>query len=399
MTGRVIVIDDLPAAEEELMAIGADRAGIELMAPKAVSRAIKIKGLRPPAANIIKQEMLSLGGEAATAYGSINHSVDKTDILLFGTFKQLRRLIEKLKLHQFGLPELSEKIGIYLDNYETIPKPIMIGRKNFAFGKQTYLMGILNITPDSFSDGGKFMGAEKALAEARKMIEDGADIIDIGGESSRPGSEPVPAAEEIKRVIPVIERLANETQIPISIDTTKALVARRALLAGASMINDISGLRFDPEMAGVAAEHKVPLCSMHLKGTPKTMQENPIYSDLMGEVLDYLEEGLAIAKKAGILTEKIVVDPGIGFGKTVDDNLTILKRLKELKILGRPILVGLSRKSMIGKVLDLPVEERLEGTAAAAAVAIRNGADIIRVHDVKALKRVAQMADAIVRKI
>jgi dihydropteroate synthase len=257
-------------------------------------------------------------------------------------------------------------------------------------------MGVLNVTPDSFSDGGYFLDSEAAVRHGQQMIRDGADIIDIGGESTRPGSEAVPAEEEIDRIVPVIAKLAKRTII--SVDTTKAEVAEAALAAGADMVNDVSGLRFDPALAKLVAEKGVPLSLMHIKGKPRDMQNDPVYSDLMSEVISYLEEGLAIAQKAGILLEKIIVDPGIGFGKTVEHNLEIMARLKELKGLGRPVLVGTSRKSVIGKVLDLPVEERLEGTAATVALAIANGADIVRVHDVRAMSRVARMTDAIVRR-
>ncbi|MFH1684101.1 MAG: dihydropteroate synthase [Candidatus Margulisiibacteriota bacterium] len=397
MIGRVIEIKNLPQAESEMLAIGSDKAGVQLMAPKAVSRALKINGLRPPAANIIKQEMLSFGGEAATAYGSINHSVETTDLLIMGTFKQFRMLVDKLSAHQFDLPETAVEIKSILDKYDSVPAPLKIGGKTLGFGQRTYIMGILNVTPDSFSDGGKFIEVEAAVEQAKQMLEDGADIIDIGGESTRPGSEVISAEEEKKRVIPVIEKLAKETTALISIDTTKAAVAEAALAAGAAMVNDISGLRFDPKMAQLVAKHAVPVCIMHIKGTPKNMQENPAYSDLMGETINYLNEGVEIAKKAGILHEKIIIDPGIGFGKTVEHNLEILARLRELKVLGCPILIGTSRKSMIGKVLDLPAEERLEGTAATVALSIANGADIIRVHDVKQMARVAKMTDSVIR--
>ncbi|MDD5382704.1 MAG: dihydropteroate synthase [Candidatus Margulisbacteria bacterium] len=397
MIGRIIEIEDLSTARSEMLAIGADKVGVELMAPKAVSRVLKLKGLKPAAANIVKQEMLSFGGEAATAYGSINQSVEKSDLLIFGTLKQLSQLAEKLKLHQFGLPAVAAELKSVLNNYSAVPEPIKIKDKNLVFGLRTYIMGVLNVTPDSFSDSNKFMDIDAAVSHAKQMIADGADIIDIGGESTRPGAAQISAEEELKRVPPGIKRLAAETEAPISIDTTKARVAKEAVAAGAAMINDISGLHFDPEMAKVAAKAGAPIVLMHIQGQPANMQSNPCYSDLLGEVIDYLNEGLEIAKKAGILLEQIIVDPGIGFGKTVEQNLEILKRLRELKVLGRPVLVGVSRKTVIGKVLDLPVDDRLEGTAAAVALSIANGADLIRVHDVKEMSRVAKMTDAIVR--
>jgi dihydropteroate synthase len=228
------------------------------------------------------------------------------------------------------------------------------------------------------------------------MEYEGADIIDVGGESTRPGSEAISVEEEIRRVIPVIETLAKRIKVPISIDTYKSAVAEAAISAGASIVNDISGLRFDPKMPEVVAKNEVPVVIMHIKGTPKDMQKNPTYKALIPEIMDYLREGITIARNAGIPDDKIIIDPGIGFGKTVEHNLEIIKRLNEFTGFEKPILLGPSRKSFIGKTLgDLPVTERLEGTAAAVAIGIFNGANIIRVHDVKAMVRVARIADAI----
>ncbi len=256
-------------------------------------------------------------------------------------------------------------------------------------------MGALNVTPDSFSDGGKFFKLEDAVKQGMKMAEEGADIIDVGGESTRPGSDPVSIQEELSRVIPVIEALSKKIDVPISIDTYKAEVAKRALDAGTQMINDISALRFDPEMKRVASEYKVPINLMHIKGTPKNMQKDPWYEDVILEITEYLKKSIKIARDAGIDKDRIIIDPGIGFGKRLEDNLNILKNLKKFSILGCPILIGCSRKSFIGKILDQPVEERLEGSLASLAVAIMNGANIVRVHDVKESKRVAGLMDAI----
>ncbi len=270
--------------------------------------------------------------------------------------------------------------------------------RNFCldFSKKTYIMGILNVTPDSFSEGGLYLDKSAAIKRAIQMVEDGADIIDIGGESTRPGSEPVTIEEELRRTIPVIEVLAKEDKVPISIDTYKSEVARRALDAGASMVNDISGLRFDPEMPNVVSEYKVPVVIMHIKGRPKDMQQNPVYEALIPEIMDYLREGIKIARQSGIPEDKIIIDPGIGFGKTFDHNLRIIKHLREFTFLEKPILIGPSRKAFIGKILgDVPPIERIEGTAAAVAVSIINGANIIRVHDVKEMVKVAKIADAI----
>ncbi|WP_363320923.1 dihydropteroate synthase [Mahella sp.] len=265
-----------------------------------------------------------------------------------------------------------------------------IGNKTWQWGKRTYIMGILNVTPDSFSDGGHFYDIDSAVAHAGQMVEDGADIIDVGGESTRPGFKPVSADDEINRVVPVIRRLAQELDVPISIDTYKAKTAIAAIEAGADMINDIWGFKADMDMAAVAAKYKVPICLMHNKN-------EAIYNNLIEDMLTELRQSIDIALNAGVEPENIIVDPGIGFGKTWEHNLAIMRRLDEFKRLDYPILLGTSRKSFIGKVLDLPVNDRLEGTLATTAVGIVKGMDIVRVHDVKANKRVAVMTDAMVR--
>lgn len=270
------------------------------------------------------------------------------------------------------------------------------GKYILNFAERTHIMGILNITPDSFSDGGEFIDHKRALTHAHQMVEEGVDIIDVGGESTRPGAKSVSLEEELKRVIPLIERLASQIEVPISIDTTKAGVAEEALKAGAVIINDISALRFDPEMAPLAAEYGTPVVLMHMKGFPQTMQQHVTYDSLMPEIFSFLKERIAYAESAGIDSAKIIVDPGIGFGKSVPDgNLEIIKHLSLLKDLGKPILVGPSRKAFIGSVLELGVEEREEGTAAAVALAVSHGAHMVRVHDIKKMKRVVKMVDAI----
>jgi dihydropteroate synthase len=266
-------------------------------------------------------------------------------------------------------------------------------------GKRTLVMGVLNLTPDSFYDGGRYTSLERALARAEQMIADGADILDIGGESTRPGAEPVPLEEELRRTLPVIEALAARYDIAISIDTTKSEVARRALQAGAHIVNDISGMSFDPRMPEVVAEAGALVILMHIKGTPKTMQQNPTYDDVVREVCDTLAQHAERAQRAGIPKENIWLDPGIGFGKTLEHNLQLLRHLPTLKSLGYPVLVGTSRKSFIGQILGgLPPEERLEGTLATLALAVAWGADVVRVHDVKEAVRAVKVADALVRR-
>ena len=258
------------------------------------------------------------------------------------------------------------------------------------------IMGILNVTPDSFSDGGRFLEHDAAVAHGLRMQAEGADVIDVGGESSRPGSEPISVEEEILRVVPVIEELTRRATVPVSVDTTKAAVAEAALDVGASLINDISALRCDPRLGEIAARRGCGLILMHLRGVPKTMQAGELrYADLMGEIRTFLGDALARAEAAGVPRDRVILDPGIGFGKTPAHNLTMVHRLAELACLDRPILVGPSRKAFIGAVLQVEVGERLLGTAAAVAAAVLHGAHMVRVHDVASMRRVAQMAYAI----
>ena len=273
-----------------------------------------------------------------------------------------------------------------------------VNGKEFTLGPKTWIMGVLNVTPDSFSDGGQYLDKNKAVKRGLRLIEEGSDIIDIGGESTRPGSEPIPAEEEIRRVIPVIKSLREKTEALISVDTTKSEVARAALDAGADIINDISSLRFDPGMAPLAAEKGVPVILMHMKGMPKTMQVNPYYEDVLQEVRSFLQERIHEAQAAGIKRERIVIDPGIGFGKRLEDNLALINKLHVLGELDRPILIGTSRKSFIGNILDLPPQERLEGSIASSILSMAHGAHILRVHDVAAIKRAVLVAEAIMNE-
>jgi len=269
--------------------------------------------------------------------------------------------------------------------------------KGIEFGSRTYIMGILNVTPDSFSGDGIYQDVEKAVEIAERLVEDGADIIDIGGESTRPGAEPVTIEEEIKRAIPVIKKLSKRINIPISIDTSKPEVARFALESGASIVNDITGLGADSKMIDVVREFSVKVVVMHTKGTPQTMQNNPEYGNLILEIKDKLRDIIEKAVAGGIKKENIIIDPGIGFGKTLEHNLQILNRLFEFKELGSPILVGPSRKSFIGKLIGSKPDKRIFGTAASVAIAIKNGADIVRVHDVKEIREAVVVSDAITR--
>ena len=285
-------------------------------------------------------------------------------------------------------------------------KKITIGKQTFDSSKKTLIMGILNVTPDSFSDGGQFDSVDAAVHHAKQMVKDGADIIDIGGESTRPGAIKVSFLEELKRVLPIIEQLESELPVPLSIDTYKAKVAEKAINAGVSLVNDITALQGDPLMVNVLSEYDVSICLMHMKGNPQTMQQSPQYDDLMNEIILFLKERAEFALFHDIKKDRIIVDPGIGFGKRtgrgVEDNCEILGRLKELNTLGYPLLIGASRKTFIGNVCSetnpLPPDERLEGSLAAACIAAAQGADIIRVHDVKETRRCLKLVDCVLKR-
>lgn len=269
------------------------------------------------------------------------------------------------------------------------------GRYRLRLGRRTLIMGILNLTPDSFSDGGRYNALDMALARAEEMLKEGADVLDLGGESTRPGARRVTVKEELMRILPLLKKLVRRANVPISIDTYKSAVARQCLEEGASLINDVTALRGDPQMADVIRDFSAPVILMHMKGTPLTMQKNPRYSNLFLDIKTSLKESIRLALKSGISRSRILIDPGIGFGKTVRHNLSLIKGLEFFARLGFPVVIGISRKSFIGKVLGLPVEERIWGTASSAAIAAWNGAHIVRVHDVKEMKQVTEMADAI----
>jgi len=268
-----------------------------------------------------------------------------------------------------------------------------IKNREFDFENKTYTMGILNLTPDSFSDGGNYTDVEAAIKRAKEMVEEGVDIIDVGAESTRPGAKYIEEEEELRRLLPVVKRLVEEIEVPISIDTYKSKVAEESLKLGAHIINDIKGLKGDPEMAKVVAKYNAPIIIMHIKGTPKTMQNDPKYKDLIGEISDKLEGSIEIAIKAGIKAENIILDPGIGFGKTFNDNLKLIDKLGKLRKIGYPILIGASRKGFIGEILGTPPLERVEGNLAVAVLSAYNGASIIRVHEVKETKQALKIVN------
>lgn len=399
---RILKADQPEQLASELRRIGADVGEMASLVRSELQRLIKLEGVDYAAANALKQTIAPLGGScilAADVYLGVQRN---SDILILGTERCLFDLIEQLRTRKSKtIQPIADALASALSNFSGPRKSMRIGPRAFEWGTRTYVMGILNLSPDSFAGDG-LTDVEAAVQRAAQFARDGADLIDLGGESTRPGSEPISVEEVLQRVIPVIERTAQEVEVPISIDTYKAAVARQALAAGAHLINDVGGLRGDPAMAALVAERGVPLILMHqrppegsigVRGGPSAEP----YREFLADVIRELRGGIAQAEKAGIAREQIIIDPGMGFGKTPEQNLELIDRLSEFKVLGRPILVGPSRKSFIGAVLDLPVEERLEGTAAAVALAIREGAHMVRVHDVKAMARVARMADAIVR--
>lgn len=392
---RLLVVPTPELAVRELRRVAVDPYGITEMVPKMRTLCIQLSQLECRQANVLKQEMLSLGGDAAVARGTVACSIDKTDCVLIGTAKQITRLCRKLTTQPFGLAELAGELDMLLAPTAAAPSEWKTSRRSLSL-QRPLIMGILNLTPDSFSDGGRCNDPARAFDRALQMEAEGADIIDIGGESTRPGAAPVLSDEELVRIIPVIERLAGTLKCAISVDTWKSGVARRALSAGAEIINDISGFNFDPLMAGLVAESGAGVVLMHTRGTPDKMQQDTVYDDLMAEITTALRTSLVLAREAGVSDGCIAIDPGIGFGKDAAGNLELIRRLAEFSSFGLPILTGPSRKAFIGKLLGREqTDDRLYGTAAVVALSVSHGASILRVHDVRAMRDVADMAHAV----
>jgi len=378
--------------EHFMRKIGVSEDGISIMGKKGNFIILRMENLPLKGAILLKQEALAAGMECALPWCTAALKCESTDAILFGTLRQFEILIEKMKKQPFKGKNMAEEMEWAIENYSK--REFVIEARDYKLKiPPVKIMGILNVTPDSFSDGGKYISVDRAVERAREMVKEGADIIDIGGESSRPFSEPVSEEEEMRRVLPVIEEL-QELKVPISIDTYKPRVAQEALKRGVSIVNDIYGLRKDG-MAEVVRDYDAAVVIMHMKGEPKNMQLNPNYEDTIGEIAKFLRERVKFTLSKGIKEEKIIIDPGIGFGKRVEDNLRILKYLDSFKSLGFPILLGASRKSYMGKLLNLPVEERLESTIASDVIAVLNGASIIRVHDVKENLRAIRMEEKI----
>ena len=369
------------AISSEMALIGVDPAGIGIMEGKSRHHVIRLDDVDLRAALILKQDMLSLGGDAALSRSAAGLRIKTTPVLLMGTSRQLRALVFKLKDQPFRLSELSRSIEELID---TIGKDVsfFIGKQDILTGGRKAVVGILNVTPDSFSDGGVYSDKNTAVARGIEMSQQGAHIIDVGGESTRPGAKPVAAGEEMERVIPVISDLAASGVSNISVDTTRSEVAAKAMEVGASIINDISAMTFDPEMLPVAAGTGASVILMHTRGRPEHMQKDLVYDDLMGEVCGNLEKALDLALDAGIPMEKICLDPGIGFGKSLEQNLELIARIGEIRSLGACTMAGASRKSFIGTLTKAEVDKRVPGSISAAVAAALKGADMVRVHDV-----------------
>lgn len=397
---RLVRVESESDARRILKELGSDPSGIKIMQRKMIHLVISVENVQARAAHIIKEVMLSKGGECSTPRELLlAEGTERLRLIMMGTLTQFRMVTRNLDRQPFGLKALARELRVVIDNaFGPAPRVVEAGGHQLALGGRTLVMGVINTTPDSFSDGGSFDTLEKARARALEMEMAGADIVDIGGESTRPGAEPLPLDEELRRTVPLIESLAGELGVPISIDTYKSEVAARAFDAGASILNDISALRFDEALAPLAAERGVPVILMHMQGEPRGMQENPQYDDVVGDISRFLRERATAAIEAGISQEKLLIDPGIGFGKTVEHNLEILRRIEEFHSLSYPLVLGTSRKRFIGTVLDRPVDERLLGTAATMAFAVARGVDVVRVHDVEEMVEVVRMADAIAGK-
>ncbi len=393
---RLLKIDSPRDALRELERVGTGVEARDRLAAKMVPVRIWLGDVRTPAANILKQEMLALDGDAAVTRGAAACLEPLSNVILTGALSQIRRLTRVLRDQPFGLDRLGDRIAAFLTAVERREFTVKTPRGSLAFGKRTLVMGILNPTPDSFSDGGRYLNPEAALAQGLRLEEEGADVIDIGGESTRPGAPPVSVDEELRRVIPLIERLAARSSTLISVDTARAPVAAKALVAGASIVNVVGALARDPEVAGVAARAEAALVLSHMRGRPETMQDEARYPlGVTGEVVEELARAMAEAESRGVDRERIIVDPGLGFAKRAAQSWEVLRRLEELRTLGRPILVGTSRKSFIGEATGLPVDERFPGDAAAMAIAVLNGAQMVRVHEVARAIPVVRMAEAI----
>jgi len=394
---ELLNIDSLDKSQKEILKIGADKSSVSIMDKKALNIAFKVYDCKFYHANLLKQEALTVGAECAIEKDTITAKTLKSDCLILANMKQAYILSAKLKNQSF---KFLRELGVELENQlQNLTKSDFIFRFNnntIDLKNNIMVIGILNVTDDSFFDGGKYNSLDKALQQTEKMIEEGADIIDIGAESTRPGSLPLELDKELKRIIPVVKEVKKRFTIPISVDTYKSKVAQESIFEGADIINDISGLTFDKNMANVLSESKCGIIAMHIKGTPKNMQKNPQYEHLIYEINEFFKSILEKTDSFNIERNRVILDVGIGFGKTYDDNFKIIDNINSFKIHGRPILIGASRKSFIGAVLnESNPDKRLYGTVGVNVASYLKGARIFRVHDVKANKEALLMAKSI----
>jgi len=393
---RLLCLATREEARRELERLGVRAPADQWMADKWPALPVRVENVEGRAANLLKQEMLALGGDCAVHEQVAAFDRTPRPAILLGTRRIYRRLIARSRLQPWGLPALGEELRLLLARLEGDMPPVQTAHGPLVMGRRTLIMGILNVTEASFSGDGLGEDVAAAVARAQAFVAAGADLIDLGAESTRPGAPEVSEAEELARVVTTIRALREVLDLPISVDTRRARVAREAVAAGADLINDIWALRQEG-MLEAAAELGVPVCLMHMQGTPQTMQQNPHYEDLLTEVYGFLAERMEAALAAGVAEANIIVDPGLGFGKLPEHNLELVRRLREFHSLGRPVLLGPSRKATIGKILDKPPDQRQWGTAAMIAVGIAHGADLVRVHDVDEMAQVAKVADAVVR--
>ena len=390
---HIVILYNQEEVKNYLEKLGTDKGAHPHLIPKALFHCVLFKDIKAPAANIIKQEMLAAGGDAAVNRNTVLGQ-GTTDVLLMGTLKHYRRVVQKLKGQPFGLKQVAADLENILTSAAAggQPRQLRLAQgKTLPLGERTLIMGILNVTPDSFSDGGRYYDTQRAIDHGLEMVEQGADIIDVGGASSRPGAEIAPEDEELRRVLPVVEKLVQQGVL-VSVDTFRARVAKETLAAGAHLINDIGRLQMDPDLLPVLAEHQAGVVLMHNR---LQMNRGQPYVDLISDIIDELSQSVKQALAAGLPRECIMIDPGIGFGKDAAQNRYIIKHLQEFRSLGLPVLLGASRKNFIGLTLGLEVDQRLEGSLAVAVAGALNGADMVRVHDVLPTVRAVRMADAI----